>query len=206
MKVSRIKHAALKMRNAAPKFKKAALRASALALIFLTLQIAHLGVVAHSAETDAAEVRGAMERAFERLRSGDYGGVYDALPSASQRRITRARFVSALERAQGMFELNRLEINRVRVAGDLAVVDTVLYARIRQPVEGEGKLVSRQYMVREGGEWRVTTGDRSTVRPLLAANPAFARQFPPTEPRIYFKRDGRWISLDTLNGSRRRRG
>lgn len=195
------------MRNAAPKFKNAALRASALALIFLTLQASHgVVVVAHSAETDDAEVRGAMERAFERLRSGDYGGVYDALPSASQRRITRARFVSALERAQGMFELNRLEINRVHVAGDLAVVDTVLYARIRQPVEGEGKLVSRQYMVREGGEWRVTTGDRSTVRPLLAANPAFARQFPPTEPRIYFKRDGRWISFDTLNGSRRRRG
>jgi hypothetical protein len=205
----RIKNTALKMKDTTLTMRDAAIRTGAFVLLVLTLQAAPgAGVSSRAlASADAAaEVRGAMERAFERLRGGDYGGVYDALPSASQRRITRARFVSALERAQGLFELERLEIDRVRVAGDLAVVDTVVYAQLRRPVEGEGKVVSRQYMVREGGEWRVTTGDRSTVRPLLAANPAFARQFPPTEPRIYFKRDGRWLSLDTLNGSRRRRG
>ncbi|HEX8853596.1 MAG TPA: hypothetical protein VF754_08925, partial [Pyrinomonadaceae bacterium] len=155
---------------------------------------------------EEAEVREAMQRAFERLRTGDYGGVYDALPSASQRRVTRGGFVSAMQRAQAIFELHRLEISRVRVSGDLAVVDTVLYARVRQPVESEGKLVSRQYLLREGGQWRVTTGDMSTVRPLLAANRTFARQFPPTAPRVYLKRDGRWVSIETLNGSRRRRG
>ncbi len=153
-----------------------------------------------------AEVREAMQRAFERLRAGDYGGIYDALPSASQRRVTRERFVGAMQRAQGIFELNRLEIGRVRVSGDLAVVDTVLYARVRQPIESEGKLVSRQYLLREGGQWRITTGDMSTVRPLLASNRAFARQFPPTEPRVYLKRDGRWVSMDALRGARRRRG
>jgi hypothetical protein len=195
------------------KIKNRTFRACALALIFPALLVSfgsagsNLRVEARLSVNNEAEVRDAMRRAFERLRSGDYGGVYDALPSASQRRITRERFVGALERAQGMFELSGLELNRVHVSGDLAVVDTVLYARLRgQAVEGEGKIVSRQYMVREGGEWRVTTGERTTVRPLLAANPSFARQFPPTEPRVYFKRDGRWVSLDTLNGSRRRRG
>lgn len=151
------------------------------------------------------EVRAAMREAYERLRTGDYGAVYDALPSASQRRVARAQFVEALGRARGNFELTGLEIERVSVAGDLAAVDTVLYATLRRPIEAEGKIVSRQYMVREGGRWRVTTGDRSTVGPLLAANPAFARRFPATEPRIFFKRDGRWVSLDALQPPRRRR-
>jgi hypothetical protein len=51
----------------------------------------------------------------------------------------------------------------------------------------------------------VTTGDSSTVRPLLAANPAFARQYPPTEPRVFIKRDGRWINVTALQGASRRK-
>lgn len=181
-------------------------RAVRAALAAVVLQLTFAAAQARVVRADAeGEARAAMQQAYERLRAGDYGAVYDALPTASQRRVARAQFVAALERARGQFELTGLEIERVNVEGDLAAVDTVLYASIRRPVEAEGKIVSRQYMVREGGRWRVTTGDRSTVRPLLAANPSFARQFPPTEPRVYFKRDGRWISLDTLQGSRRRR-
>ncbi len=104
-----------------------------------------------------------------------------------------------------MFTLDRLEVGRVRVAGDLAVVDTTLYATINQPIQSEGKIVSRQYLVREGGRWRVTTGERTTVRPLLAANPSFARQFPPTEPRVYFKRDGRWVGIESFQPPRRKK-
>lgn len=182
------------------------LRATLVALASAALQFAlAIDAPARPAPDAAADVRAAVRQAFERLQSGDYGGVYDALPSASQRRVARAQFVEALERARGMFELNSLEIERVNVAGDLAVVDTVVYATLRRPLQADGKIVSRQYMVREGGSWRVTTGDRSTVRPLLAANPSFARQFPPTEPRVYFKRDGRWVSVETLGGERRRR-
>lgn len=144
-----------------------------------------------------------MEEAFDRMRAGDFGAVYDVLPSASQRRITRERFVSALGRTREVFELDRLEVGAVRVAGDLAVVDTTVYARLLQPVRGEGKVVARQYMVREGGRWRVTTGDRATVQPLLAAHPRFARQYPPREPRIYFLRDGRWVSVGPANNPRR---
>ena len=182
--------------------------AGRVALAVLTIQL----VGASAARAGGAaqggvegEARAALVLAFERLRAGDYGGVYDALPSASQRRITRARFVEALGRTRGQFELSGMEIERAHVAGDLAVMDTVVYATVRKPVEAEGKIVSRQYMVREGGRWRVTTGDGSTVRPLLAANPAFARQYPATEPRVYLKRDGRWINLSALQGSRRRK-
>ena len=157
------------------------------------------------AASPEAEVRGAVEGAFQQLRAGQYGSLYDALPSTSQRRLSRQRFVSALERARGMYELDRLEISSVRVAGELAVVDANIYGRARAPFEADGKIVARQYLVREGGRWRVTTGDAATVRPLLAAHPDFAKRFPPREPRIFLRRDGRWVEMNQALQGRRRR-
>ncbi|HEX8472521.1 MAG TPA: hypothetical protein VF666_00675 [Pyrinomonadaceae bacterium] len=186
----------------------AAVNPSAATNLSATINAARSSATGTSTVTVAAneaDVRRAMERAFQMLRAGEFGGLYNALPSASQRRISRARFVSGMNRARGMYELDRLEINSVRVAGDLAVVDAVLYGRARQPIEGEGKIVARQYMVREGGQWRVTTGERSTIAPLLAANPQFARRFPATEPRVYLKRDGKWVDISAFAASMRRR-
>jgi hypothetical protein len=103
-----------------------------------------------------------------------------------------------------MYELDRVEIGAVRVAGDLGVVDSVVYGRGRAPFAGEAKIVARQYLVREGGRWRVTTGDRATIQPLLAANPAFAKKYPLTQPRLYLKRDNRWVDMSKeLQGMRR---
>ncbi|MDT7603729.1 MAG: hypothetical protein QOF61_1726 [Acidobacteriota bacterium] len=158
------------------------------------------------AASDETDVRAAVERAFTQLKGGDYGALYDVLPSASQKKIARASFISALERSRGMYALDRLEIGAVHVAGDLAVVDSTVYGRALAPFAGDGKIVLRQYLLREGGRWRVTTGDRSTVQPLLAANPAFARRYPLTQPRLYVKRDGRWIALEELMKNARRRG
>lgn len=165
------------------------------ALLFVALAApAHPAAPARAA-SDEGDVRATVERAFQQLRSGDYAGLYDALPTASQRRITRANFTGSLERARGMYELDRLEIAAVRVAGDLAVADSTVYGRALAPFKADGKIVLRQYLVREGGRWRVTTGDASTVKPLLAANPAFARKYPLTTPRLYVKRDGRWVEM-----------
>ncbi|MGH9941816.1 MAG: hypothetical protein ACRD9R_05570, partial [Pyrinomonadaceae bacterium] len=111
------------------------------------------------AANEAEEVRGAVEQAFRQLRAGDYGSLYDVLPSATRKRLTRDRFVRALERTRGFYELDRLDIGSVRVAGEWAVVDSVIYGRARAPFDGEAKIVARQYLVREGGRWRVTTGD-----------------------------------------------
>ncbi|HLL71174.1 MAG TPA: hypothetical protein VK363_07055 [Pyrinomonadaceae bacterium] len=155
--------------------------------------------------SNEAEARSTVERAFQQLKSGDYNSLYDVLPSASQRRISRERFVSALERTRGMYELERLEIGAVRVVGDLGVADSVVYGRGRAPFAGEAKIVSRQYLVREGGRWRVTTGDRTTIQPLLAANPAFAKKYPLTQPRLYLKRDNRWVDMTKELGGIRRR-
>ncbi|HLL73656.1 MAG TPA: hypothetical protein VK421_00045 [Pyrinomonadaceae bacterium] len=178
------------------------LRLAALAVVAASILSGALRVAARAASGEA-EVRGAVEGAFRQLRAGQYGPLYDALPSSSRRRLSRQQFVSSLERARGMYELDRLEIGSVRVAGDLAVVDATIYAWARVPFEAEGKIVARQYLVREGGRWRVTTGEASTVRPLLAAHPDFAKKFPPREPRIFLKRDGRWVEMGrTARGHR----
>jgi hypothetical protein len=155
--------------------------------------------------SDAAEARGTIERAFQQLKGGDYNSLYEVLPTASQRRVTRERFVGALERTRGMYELERLEIGTVRIAGDLGMVDSVVYGRVRAPFAGEAKIVARQYLVREGGRWRVTTGDAATIRPLLATNPAFAKKYPFAQPRIYLKRDNRWVDISRELGALRRR-
>ncbi|MGI9107382.1 MAG: hypothetical protein ACR2G4_14170 [Pyrinomonadaceae bacterium] len=152
-----------------------------------------------------AEARGAIEQAFQQLKAGDYNSLYEVLPTASQRRLARDQFVRALERARGMYELERLEIGAVRVSGDLGVVDSTIYGRALAPLAGEGKIVLRQYLVREGGRWRVTTGDRATIQPLLTANPTFAKKYPLTQPRLYLKRDGRWMDISRQLQNMRRR-
>lgn len=157
--------------------------------------------------SDEAEVRGLVQTVFEQLKSGSYGELYDVLPNASRSRISRERFVSLLRAAGGMYRLDRMEVGAVRVAGDIATVDTVMYGSVLRLTEAEGKIVAQQYLVREDGRWRVATGDRATIRRFLSAHPAFAKKFSIKEPRIYIKRDGRWVELTgALKAGRRRAG
>ncbi len=158
-----------------------------------------------AAGEDAA-VRAAVERAFSQLRAGDYAALYEALPNASRGRISRERFAGGLQQAHDSYglELNRLDIAGVHVGRDVAVVDTVMYGRVTRPIEGAGKVVARQYLVRENGQWRVAIGSRSVMQPLLAREPRFAKQYPSREPRIYFERNGRWMDIGSMGAIRRR--
>lgn len=156
--------------------------------------------------TEEAEVRGVVQKTFEQLKAGQYAELYDSLPAASRSRITRERFIALLRHSGGMYRLNRMDIGAVRTSGDFAIVETVMYGSVERPVQAEGKIVAQQYLVREEGRWRVATGDRATVRRFLAANPAFARKFSIQEPRVYVKRDNRWVDLtNTLRTATRRR-
>jgi hypothetical protein len=139
------------------------------------------------------EVRDTVQRVFQQLKAKDYDGLYDVLPAASRARISRDRFTAALQRAQNIYSLERMDVGAVKVAGDLAVVDTTLYGRVVVPLETEGKIVVQQYLVREDGRWRVATGDRATVDRFLSANPAFRKRFPIRAPRIYVKQNGEWM-------------
>jgi hypothetical protein len=164
-----------------------------------TLLLTSLLPVASFAYTspDEAEVRNVVRRVFDQLKSRQYDSLYETLPASSRARISRERFTRALKNTEDMYELERMEVGAVRVSGDIAVADTVMYGRVRKPLEAEGKIVAQQYLVREDGQWRVATGDRATVRRFLAANPQFAKKFPVRDPRIYVKRDGRWVDISS---------
>ena len=174
---------------------------TSLALLLITSLPAR---AARPALSDEAEVRAVVQTIFEHLKSEQYDELYDTLPAASRSRITRERFTNALRRTSGIYHLDRLEIGAVRVSGDIALVDTVMYGSVSRPIEAEGKIVAQQYLVREDGQWRVATGDRATVQRFLAANPRFAKRFPIRQPHVFVKRDGQWVDItDTLKTARR---
>jgi hypothetical protein len=145
--------------------------------------------------SDQSDVRSAVQRIFDQLKSGQYEALYDSLPSSSRARISRDRLVQGLQGTRNMYQLDRIEIGAVRVSGNLAVVDTVMYARIAKPFDAEGKLVVQQYLVREDGSWRVATGDNATINQFLKSNPAFARKFPIKPTRAYVKQNGEWVEF-----------
>lgn len=154
--------------------------------------------------SDQGDVRSTVQKVFEQLKSHDYSGLYEVLPGSARSRMSRDRFVNALQRAQDIYELDRIDIGTVKVSGNLAVVDTVLYGRVVKPIQTEGKIVVQQYLVREDGQWRVATGDQSTVRKFLATNPGFARGFKIHPPQVFIKRDGGWVQFNRLATQPRR--
>lgn len=145
--------------------------------------------------SDESEVRGVVQTVFQQLKSKDFGSVYDSLPSASRTRMSRERFTSALQRAQGFYVLDRMEIGAIRVAKGIAIADTVLYGRVVKPFDTEGKIVVQQYLVRESGKWRVATGDTATTKRFLSSNPDFARKFPIKQPRVFVRQNGNWVEF-----------
>jgi len=163
--------------------------------------IAMLVVFAGAAQaSDTSDVRSTVQNVFEQLKSRNYSDLYDMLPGSSRNRMSRDRFVSALQRAQDFYQLDRIEIGAVKVSGNLAVVDTVLYGRVVAPIQAEGKIVAQQYLLREDGKWRVATGDQSAVKRFLAQNPGFSKGFKIRQPRIYIRQNNKWIEF---NPSRR---
>jgi hypothetical protein len=175
------------MRTDITKFKNKAVVLLAIALVGLSS--------ASARASEESDVRAIVQQVFQQLQSRDYGAVYDSLPSTSRTRMSRDRFISALKRAQDRYVLDRISIGAVRVSGNIAVADTELYGRISNPFPAEGKIVVQQYLVREGGRWRVATGDSGTIQKFLKTNPAFARRFPIRQPKIYIKQGDKWIEF-----------
>jgi len=170
-----------------------------LSLMFVVCCLSFLAPVSlpavGAAPSDESEVRNAVQRIFDQLKSGQYEALYDSLPSSSRSRMTRDRFVKALQGTRNLYQLERIEIGPTRVSGNLAVVDTTMYARIAQPFNADGKLVVQQYLVREDGGWRVATGDRATIDRFLKSNPGFARKFPIKRTRAFVQQDGKWVEI-----------
>ena len=90
-----------------------------------------------------------------------------------------------------------LQVSRAAIA----VADTVMYAHIAKPLDGDGKLVVQQYLIREGGSWHAVTGDNATINRFLKNNPSFARRFPIRKPTAYLNQNGKWVAIP-LGGRR----
>jgi hypothetical protein len=131
---------------------------------------------------DRAEVRSTVQRIFSQMKSRQYNDLYDSLSASSRARMTRERFTSSMQRVDDNYQLERMEVGAVRVRGNTAVVDTVIYGRVLKPTEGEAKIVAQQTLVREDGQWRVNSASPGAG---LSSRPA----------RIYLKRDGRWVDI-----------
>jgi hypothetical protein len=144
---------------------------------------------------DKAEVRSAVQRIFNQMQSRQYDELYDSLSNSTKKRFTRQRFTSSMRSADDNYRLERMEIGVVRVRGNTAVVDTVIYGRVLKPSEGEGKIVAQQTLVREDGQWRVSSASPGAGLSSRAA-------------RVYIKRDGRWVDITALlrSAAGRRRG
>lgn len=162
----------------------------------LVLAVAFISVSTAAKASDQSDVRSTVQNVFEQLKSRNYDALYDFLPGASRKRMSRDRFVNALQRAQDFYQLDRMDIGAVKVMGDLAVVDTVLYGRVVTPIQAEGKIVVQQYLLREDSKWRVATGDQSSVKKFLSDNPGFNKGFRIRSPRIYVKQNGTWVEFN----------
>src|SRR5215204_711741 len=172
-----------------------------LSFTFLLCGVAFMATAVKA--SDQSDVRATVQGVFEQLRSRNYEALYDLLPDSSRNRMSRDRFVSALQRAQDFYQLDKLEIGVVKVMGNLAVVNTVLYGRVVSPIQAEGKIVVQQYLLREDGKWRVATGDQSTVRKFLAANPGFSKTFRISQPRVYIKQNDKWLEFNPQRSDKR---
>lgn len=170
------------------------MRKYVLNVVVLVLVVGFVSANTLAKASDSSDVRTTVQSVFDQLKSQNYSALYDLLPGSSRNRMSRDRFVNALQRAQDFYQLDRIEIGAIRVTGNLAVADTVLYGRVVAPIQAEGKIVAQQYLLREEGKWRVATGDQSSVRKFIAANPGF-KGFKIRQPRLYIKQNEKWVEF-----------
>lgn len=154
------------------------MKIKAIFFLFMAVAVAAVPVAAVPVPGPEDEVRTVVQRSFQQLKDGEYSALYDGLPAAAQKRVTRASFVANLKQSRNLYRLDNLEVGTVRVNGNTATADTVMYGRVLKPQENEGKIVVRQSLVREGGAWHLAVNN--------------------TSPRIYIKRDGRWVEVTKL--------
>ena len=174
-------------------------------LVFAVFIVGICGSTANARTSAEQDVRKAAQKVFEDLKARRYDALYNSLPESSRKRVSRESFATSLRRAEDFYRLERLEIASVRVSGDIAVADTTMFGHILKPIDSEGKVVAQQYLIKEGGSWKVATGDRSLVQRVLALNPEFAKTFPVRQSRVLINRDGRWIDVSALRQSQKER-
>jgi hypothetical protein len=153
-----------------------------------------------SAQTKPSQT---VQTFFTLLKGQQYAKLQELLPSQMQAQISREQLTANLKRLEGFLVLERMQVGRVQEKGDYAVVDTVIYGKLKQPMNfngtsiNEGRVTTQQYLFKENGQWKVVTADEGARAFFLKRNPQFNQQFQLSKPQFAFKRDGQWQSLQS---------
>lgn len=149
----------------------------------------------------AKDARGAVQKFFTLLKTQQYAALYDFLPSRLQTQMTREQLAFSMRRLDSFIVIERMEIGRMQQKGELAVIDTTIYGRLKKPLKvneeevTEGRASVQQYLFKENNQWKVATADNRTRDYFLKRYPQFNQQFQFTQPRFEFKQGGRWMPL-----------
>jgi hypothetical protein len=150
------------------------------------------------AQTKGPGPRAAIQSFFEHLKMQRYDALYEYLPAQVQKQITREQLAFSMKRLDSILQIEKMEIGRVQQRGDFAVIDTVLYGRLKRPVKidgqdaNEGRVAVQQLLLKEGERWKVITADDRSRRIFQQTNPEFDQGFQFKPPRFEFKQNGVW--------------
>lgn len=142
--------------------------------------------------------RATVQSFFALLKSGQYAALYEFLPAQLQQQTTREQLAQSLKQLDSTLAIERMEIGRIQQRNDVAVVDTTIYGRLKRPMKingqevKEGRAITQQILLRENGQWKVSSADSRARAFFLKRNPDFAKQFKLTRPNFEFQQDGQW--------------
>ena len=172
--------------------------AAASLLLLMVIPLCFGGSSEAIAQTKGPSARATIQSFFENLKSQRYDALYEYLPMQVQKQITREQLAFSLKRLDSILQIEKMEIGRVQQRGDFAVIDTVLYGRLKRPMKiggedaYEGRVAVQQLLLKEGEQWKVITADDRTRRIYQQTNPEFERGFQFKPPRFEFKQNGAW--------------
>jgi hypothetical protein len=173
-----------------------------LQLAILTVCLAMICICAHAQnKSKGGDARAAVQTFFSLLKTRQYAALHDFLPTQLQKQITPAQLAFSLKRLDSFIEVERMDIGRVQQKGDLAVIDTTIYGRLKKPLNlngeiiKEGRVTVQQYLFKENNHWKIATADNRTRDIFLSHHPEFNKQFQFTQPRFELRQDGRWTAM-----------
>ena len=158
------------------------------------------GIIAGStaAQAQGKDPRSAVQSFFSLLKTQKYAELYDALPTELQQQTPREKMIASLKRLDSFIAIERMEVGRVQQRGNFAVVDTTIYGSLKKPMNfngeeiKEGRTSVQQYLLKEGGKWKIVSADNRSQEFFLKRNPDFNKQFQLTPPQFAFKQQGQW--------------
>ncbi len=100
--------------------------------------------------SDESDVRSAVQRIFDQLKSGQYEALYDSLPSSSRARLSRDQLVKGLQRTSSLYQL---QTSRAAISG----------ARGRKLAHGDRRSSNHRSLPEKQSEFRAKVSDQATA-------------------------------------------